>query len=61
MVSQGDIMMWSCDFSSYNVCNFLVEISTFKQAIKLTFGRNKFGKRTVQNLQARIHFQEKVM
>ena len=54
MVSQGDVMMWSRDFFSYDVYNFLVEIS--KQAIKLTFGRNKFGKRKVQNLQARIHF-----
>ena len=35
----------------YNVCNFLVEMSTFKGAIKLTFGRNKFGKRAAQNLQ----------
>ena len=41
---------------SYYFCNFLVEMSTFKQAIKLTFGRNKFGKRTMQNLQTRIHF-----
>ena len=41
-------LMWSRDFfwKFYNVCNFLVEISTFKQDIKLTFGRNKFGKRT---------------
>ena len=28
----------------------LLEISTFPQAIKLTFERNKFGKRTVYNL-----------
>ena len=34
--------------TSYNVCNFLVEISILKQAIKLSFGRNKFGKRAVQ-------------
>ena len=27
----------------YSVFNFLVEISTFKQAIKLTFGPKKFG------------------
>ena len=32
---------------NYNVCNFLVEMSTFKQAIKLSFGRKKFDKRTV--------------
>ena len=31
--------------------NFLV----VKQVIKLTFGRNKFDKTTVQNLQTRIH------
>ena len=30
----------------------------FKQDIKLTFGRNKFGKRRVQNLQTRIHFSK---
>ena len=42
--------------TSYNVCNVLVEMSTFKQAIKLNFGRNKFGKRRVQNLHTRIHF-----
>ena len=48
---------WSCGFSwnfLQNVCNFLAEMATFKQAIKLTFGRNKFGKRTVQDLQTRI-------
>ena len=42
------------------MCNFLFEISTFKQAIKLTFGRNKFGRWTVFSLQTRIHFLEKV-
>ena len=42
--------------TSYNVCNFKVEMSTFKQAIKLSFRRNKFGKRKVQNLQTRIYF-----
>ena len=36
-----------------------MEISIFRQAIKLTFQRNKFGKRTVQNLQTRIHVQKK--
>ena len=40
----------------FNVYNFLVEMSTFKLAIKLTFGRNKFDKRTVQYLQTRIYF-----
>ena len=41
-------LMWSRDFfwKFYNVCNLLVEISAFKQDIKLTFGRNKSGKRT---------------
>ena len=39
--------------TSYDVLNFL-EISTYKQAIKLTFGRNKFDKRTVKNFQIRI-------
>ena len=31
---------------------------TFKQAIKLTFGRNKFSKRTMQNSQSRKNFQK---
>ena len=31
----------------------------FKQARKVTFGRNKFGKRTVQNLLTRKHFWKK--
>ena len=30
MVSQEEVMVWSRDFSSYSVCNFFVEISTFK-------------------------------
>ena len=30
--------------TSYNVSSLLVEASTFKQAIKLTFAPNKFGK-----------------
>ena len=34
--------------TSYNMWSFLVEMSTLKQAIKLTFGRNKFFKRAVQ-------------
>ena len=43
-------MMWSRDLSwnFHKVCNFLVESSTFKQAIKLTFRCNKFGKRAVK-------------
>ena len=45
--------------TSYNVLKLLVELSTFKQAIKLIFWRNKFGKRTVQNVQTRIHFLKK--
>ena len=40
----------------YNVCNLLVEISAFKRSMKLTNEHNKFGKRTVQNLQTRTHF-----
>ena len=31
--------------TSFNVSNFLVEMPKFKQAIKLTFGCNKFGKK----------------
>ena len=42
------MMSWMCFIQAlYNVCNFL-EMSLFKQAVKLTFGRNKFGKTTVQ-------------
>ena len=36
------------------MCYFLLEISALYPAIKLTFGRNKFGRRTVYNLQARV-------
>ena len=43
----------------YNVCNLLVQVSTFEQVLKLTFGRNKFGKRTVQSLQTRIKKKKK--
>ena len=37
-----------CDHKTFpgtsdKMCNFLVEMSTFKQAIKLTFWHNKFG------------------
>ena len=42
----------------YNVCNFLVDMSTFTQAMKLVF-RHKFRKKTVQNKQVRIHFLKK--
>ena len=56
MGSQGDVMIWPRDLS----WNFLHKVgllsATFKQAIKLTFGRNRFSKRTVPNLQTRIHF-----
>ena len=50
--------MWSRDTSgnSYNISNFLVEMLTYKQTIILTFGRNKFSKRTLQNLETRAHF-----
>ena len=37
----------------------LSKMSTFTQAINLTFGRSKFGKRTVQNLWTGIHFYKK--
>ena len=39
--------------------NFLLEISTFTTAIKLTFGWNRFGKKTEYNLQTRTHFYKK--
>ena len=32
---------------------------TFLPAIKLTFGWNRFGKRTMYNLQIRIYFYKK--
>ena len=34
-------------------------MSTFTAAIKLTFGWNRFGKKTEYNLQTRIHFYKK--
>ena len=34
----------------YNVCNILIEMSTFKQALELTFRRNKFGRTTVHQV-----------
>ena len=45
-------VMWSCDFSwkYFLLRNFLLEMTTFKQVVKLTFGCKEFGKRTVQNL-----------
>ena len=42
--------------TSYNVCSFLVEMSTFTKSMELTFGGNKFVKRTVQSLHTRIQF-----
>ena len=60
MGSQDDVMnVVTFHGTSYNVCNFLVKMATFKQAMKLTFGCNKFGKRAVQNLRTRIHFYKK--
>ena len=38
------------------MCKFLLEMSTFTPATKMTFGRNKFGKTAMYNLQTRIHF-----
>ena len=53
--------MRSLDFSKkhFLLCNFLPEMSTFTSAIKLTFGRNGFSKKTICNLQTRIHFSKK--
>ena len=62
MGSQNDIMnmvTWLFLKLFYNVYNFIVEISMFKQSITLTIGHNKFDKRTVQNLQTRTHFLKK--
>ena len=42
----------------YNVCNFLVVMSTFPQAIKFIF-QHKFRKKTVQNKQVGIYFLKK--
>ena len=39
--------------------NFLLKITIFTPAIKSIFGRNKFGKSSVQNLQTRIYFKKK--
>ena len=44
--------------TSHNMWNFLVEMSTFKQVIKLNFECNKFGKNAAHNLPIRIHFQK---
>ena len=44
--------------TSYNVCNFLVEVSTFKQAISLVFWCNKLGRKT-SKFTDQIHFQKK--
>ena len=53
--------MWSRDFFwDYLQClQLLSRMSTFKQALKLTFGRKKFDKKTGQNLQTRIRFKKK--
>ena len=53
-----DNMTFTTFIAFYNVCNFLVDMSTFTQAIKLVF-RHKFRKKTVQNKQVRIHFLKK--
>ena len=45
--------------TSYNAFNFLVEMSTFKQVIKLSFGCKKFGTAAVEDIQARIKFLKK--
>ena len=42
--------------TSFDGCNFLVEMSNFEQAIKMTFGREKFGKGSAKNLKTRIYF-----
>ena len=44
----------TCLWISYDVCNFLIEILKFKQAIKMTFMCNKCDKRTAKNLKTRI-------
>ena len=41
--------------TSCNMYNFLVDMSTFKQAIKMKMGRNKFAKMAVKNLQTVTH------
>ena len=41
------------------VCNFLLEISTSTQVIKLKLERNKFLKLRVYNLHTRIWFSKK--
>ena len=50
--------MWLLDFfwKYFLVCNFLLAKSTSAQTMKLTFGRNKFGKRTLYSLQTKIQF-----
>ena len=45
--------------NSYNICNFLVEMLTYKQTIKLSFGRNKFSRRSLQNLETKAHLWKK--
>ena len=37
---------------------FILEISTFKQAMRLKFGINNFGKRTIYNLQTKARLEK---
>ena len=48
-------VMWHF-LKHFLLSNFLIEMSTFTSAMKLSFGRNRFGKRTMYNLQTKIHF-----
>ena len=41
------------------ICNFLLQISTISQVIKLIYQSGWFGKRSVYNFQIRIYFYEK--
>ena len=53
--------MWSLDFfwKYFLVSNFLQEIPTITQVIKLMYQSDRFCKSTVYNLQTRMHFLEK--
>ena len=53
--------MWSHDFlwKYFPVCDFLLDTSTSTEAIKLKFGYDKFGEKTVNHLKAAIRFQKK--
>ena len=50
--------LWLRDFSyKYSqMCTILLEIPTFPPAIKLKYEWNRFGERTMENLQIRIYF-----